>query len=99
MWVLRSLITIDVTLTPDTVKDYEIIPYHADEDANEQAIADFMAKYITKPFRYLNNMVGVEINFNKVFYKPVELPSTGQILSEIERINAVLTELEEFSLS
>ncbi len=51
---------------PDYQKDYEIIPFHRDEVANRAAIAAFMAKYITKPFEYLENVVGVEINFNKV---------------------------------
>lgn len=92
-------IMIDVSLTPDTEKDYEIIRYHADSDANQQAIADFMAKYISKPFSYLNNVIGVEINFNKVFYEPVELPTTEQILREIEDVNARLAQLERLSLS
>ena len=29
-----------------------------------------MARYISKPFVYLENVVGVELNFNKIFYKP-----------------------------
>ena len=60
-------IEITVELMPDYQKDYEIIPFHRDEVANREAIAAFMAKYITKPFEYLENVVGVEINFNKVF--------------------------------
>ncbi len=43
---------------PDYQKDYEIIPYHRDPDENQEAIAAFMAKYITKPFEYLENVVG-----------------------------------------
>jgi len=66
-------IEITVELTPDYQKDYEIIPFHKDEAENLAAIAAFMAKYITKPFDYLENVVGVEINFNKVFYKPEKL--------------------------
>ncbi len=88
-------ITIEVTLMPDTVKDYEIIPFHTDGDTNKQAIADFMAKYIFKPFRYLNNIVGVEINFNKIFYEPVELPTVSDILIEIQQIEEQLKTLEE----
>jgi len=57
-------IEITVELTPDYQKDYEIIPFHRDEAKNKVAIAAFMAKYITKPFEYLENVVGVEINFN-----------------------------------
>jgi type I restriction enzyme M protein len=57
-------VEVTVELTPDCQKDYEIIPFHRDEVANRAAIAAFMAKYITKPFEYLENVVGVEINFN-----------------------------------
>ena len=67
-------------LTPDYQKDYEIIPFHKNEKTNRQAIEDFMAKFITKPFRYLENTVGVEINFNKVFYKPEKLREVSDIL-------------------
>jgi type I restriction enzyme M protein len=66
-------VEVTVELIPDYQKDYEIIPFHRDEDENWAAIEAFMAKYITKPFEYLENVVGVEINFNKVFYKPEKL--------------------------
>lgn len=88
-------IEIRVELTPDYEKDYEIIPYQRDEAANRQAIADFMAKYISRPFVYLDNVVGVEINFNKVFYKPEKLDDVSEVLAKIEQINAELEKLEE----
>lgn len=75
-------------------KDYEIIPYSKDEDENKQNIAQFMEKYITKPFRYLDNTIGVEINFNKVFYKPQQLEPLDNILSDLEKINEELNNLE-----
>jgi type I restriction enzyme M protein len=84
-----------VELTPDYQKDYEIIPFHRDEVANREAIAAFMAKYITKPFEYLENVVGVEINFNKVFYKPEKLRSVEEILGEIVMLDEELKELEK----
>jgi hypothetical protein len=62
-------IEISVELTPDYQKDYEIIPYYKDETENQAAIAAFMAKYITKPFTYLENVIGVEINFSLHFFK------------------------------
>jgi type I restriction enzyme M protein len=77
-------IEISVELTPDYQKDYEIIPFHKDEVANLAAIEDFMAKYITRPFRYLDNVVGVELNFNKIFYKPEKLREVVDILAEID---------------
>jgi len=88
-------IVITVELTPDYQKDYEIIPFHRDEAANQQAIADFMAKYITKPFEYLDNVVGVEINFNKVFYQPEKLRDVAEILEEIATLDDELNKLEE----
>jgi type I restriction enzyme M protein len=88
-------IEITVELTPDYQKDYEIIPYHRDPDENQAAIEAFMAKYITKPFEYLENVVGVEINFNKVFYQPEQLRSVEEILGEIDALNDELKALEE----
>ncbi len=87
-------IEITVELTPDYQKDYEIIPFHKDEDANKTTIATFMAKYISKPFAYLENVVGVEINFNKIFYKPETLRPVTVILSEIATLDEALQALE-----
>jgi type I restriction enzyme M protein len=87
-------IEISVELTPDTQKDYEIIPFQADAAANQAAIAAFMARYISKPFVYLENVVGVEINFNKVFYKPEKLRGVSEILDEIATLDEELQALE-----
>ncbi len=87
-------IEITVELMPDYQKDYEIIPFHRDEVENQAAIAAFMKKYITKPFEYLDNVVGVEINFNKVFYKPEKLRSVEDILGEIAALDKELKGLE-----
>lgn len=87
-------IEISVELTPDYQKDYEIIPYHKDQTANNDAIEAFMAKYITKPFAYLENVLGIEINFNKIFYKPEELREVGEILNDIATLENNLKELE-----
>lgn len=88
-------IEITVELTPDYQKDYEIIAYHKNESDNKAAIVAFMTKYITRPFEYLENVVGVEINFNKIFYKPEKLRDVGDILGEIEVIESELKALEE----
>jgi type I restriction enzyme M protein len=88
-------IEITVELCPDYQKDYEIIPFHRDEVANRAAIEAFMAKYITKPFEYLENVVGVEINFNKVFYQPEKLRSVEEILGEISALDEELGRLEQ----
>jgi len=87
-------IEISVELTPDYQKDYEIIPFHKDEAENQAAIEAFMAKYINKPFAYLENVVGVELNFNKIFYKPEELCEVSNILDEIAALDQELKVLE-----
>ena len=88
-------IEITVELTPDYQKDYEIIPFERDEVKNKETIDTFMAKYITKPFEYLENVVGVELNFNKVFYKPERLRDVAEILSEIAALDDELKGLED----
>ena len=85
---------ITVELTPDTEKDYEIIPFHKDEAQNKAAIADFMAKYVTKPFEYQENVIGVEINFNKIFYKTGKLQAVTELLDEIRKMDLEINTLE-----
>ena len=91
---LPERIEIIFELTPDYQKDYEIIPFHKDEAENQAAIEAFMAKYISKPFAYLENVVGVEMNFNKVFYKPEKLREVSEILNEIAMLDEELQTLE-----
>ncbi len=91
----EARIEISVELTPDYEKDYEIIPYSPNEVENQQNIANFMAKYITKPFTYIDNTIGVEINFNKVFYKPEELRSLKVITTDLQGLEDDLKQLEQ----
>lgn len=86
---------INIEIAPDTEKDYEIIPFYKDATQNQIEIAAFMAKYVNKPFEYLDNVVGVEINFNKVFYSPEKLENVVDILAEINKIDNDLKSLEE----
>ena len=53
-----------------------------------------MAKYVTRPFVYLDNTVGVEINFNKVFYKPEKLDSVQNIMNDLNDLENDLQNLE-----
>ena len=87
-------ISITVELTKDLQKDYEIIPYSPDEAINRQTIANFMDKYITRPFDYLDNVVGVELNFNKVFYTPEKLRTVTDIQADIDTLENELATLE-----
>lgn len=92
---LPERIDITVELTPDYQKDYEVIPFNKDSVLNQQAIEAFMAKYISKPFEYLENVVGVEINFNKIFYKPEAQHSVEDVLKEIAALEEELKQLDE----
>jgi type I restriction enzyme M protein len=87
-------ISITAELTQDLQKDYEIIPYSPDEATNQKNIADFMAKYVFKPFEYLDNVIGVEINFNKVFYTPVKLREIAAIKLDLVDLEKDLVNLE-----
>lgn len=75
-------------------KDSEIIPYDPDPEANDKIIADFLARYISKPFRLLDDTIGVEVNFNKEFYVPETVEPVDAILAEIADIDRELANLE-----
>lgn len=91
----KENIAITVELIPDYQKDYEIIPYSPISEENDDLIANFMAKYITKPFEYIESIVGVEINFNKEFYQPEHLRSLAEISSDLNILEKELLKLEE----
>jgi len=96
---LTERIEISVELTADYQKDFEIIPFHKDPAANQVAIEAFMTHYVSKPFVYLENVVGVELNFNKIFYKPETLDPVSKIATEIAALDKALQALEaELSL-
>lgn len=88
-------ILITAELAKDLQKDSEIIPFHPVEEKNKQNIADFMAKYVNKPFEYLDNTVGVEINFNKVFYKPEKIRDIIEITTDLHFLEKDLANLEK----
>jgi type I restriction enzyme M protein len=92
---LPERIEITVELTPDTQKDYEIIPFDPDPETNRAKIEAFIEKYVFKPFVYLDNVVGAEINFNKEFYRPHRLETSENILSAIQELSLDLNNQEE----
>ncbi len=91
---LAERIEISVVLTAEYQKDYEIIPFFKVETDNQAAIANFMSHYISKPFVYLENIVGVELNFNKIFYRAETLRPVNEILGDISNLDKVLISLE-----
>ncbi|MEJ7859999.1 MAG: N-6 DNA methylase [Pyrinomonadaceae bacterium] len=90
----KASIVITAELTPDYQKDYEVIPYSHDETENWQNITEFMARYIFKPFRYLENTIGIEMNFNKVFYKAEILRPLKEITEDLKTLDIELKTLE-----
>lgn len=78
-----------------TYKDAEVIPHNHDPEENDKIIAAFLARYISKPFRLLDNTVGVEVNFNKEFYVSETIEPVDTILAEIADIDRDLANLEK----
>jgi type I restriction enzyme M protein len=91
----EAQIVITTELIPNYQKDNEIIPYSDHLAKNELWIEDFMTKYITKPFRYLDKVVGVEVNFNKLFYQPEKLREVSKIISDLDSLEKNLKSLEK----
>ena len=82
-------------VTNKTDKDTVVIPYNPDPEENDRVIAEFLARYISKPYRLLDNTVGVEVNFNKEFYVPETVEPVDTILAEIAEIDSELATLEK----
>lgn len=87
--------TCTVKIYDSTSKDSEVIPFNPDPAENERNILEFMDCYITKPYRLLDNTIGVEVNFNKEFYVPETVESVDSILAEIKSIDKELANLEK----
>lgn len=87
--------TCTVKIADSTYKDFEIIPYHPDSGQNDEDIHAFIHRYISKPYRLLDNTVGVEVNFNKEFYVPENVEPVDSILAEIAEIDEELDSLEK----
>lgn len=83
-----------VTIAPITYNDYEIIAHHFDTEENQNEIDTFMGNYVLKPFEYIKNVVGVEMNFNREFYIPEKLDKVDDLLIKIEEIEKQLKAIE-----
>jgi type I restriction enzyme M protein len=86
-------VQIKVELKPDQEKDYEIIPFSFDETENEKNIQEFLNKWVERPYERLENKIGAEVNFNKIFYKPEELRPLKEIQDELWASHEKLTSL------
>jgi len=52
-----------------------------------------MAKYVTKPFEYIDNVIGVEINFNKLFTVKTDLANSVKVLDELKELQLSYNEI------
>lgn len=91
--------TITAVIETEYIRDYEIIPCvpHPEDggqEANEDEINAFIDKYVFKEHYKRENVIGVELNFNKEFYVPEEIGSVEDILAEICELDKELKELE-----
>ena len=73
--------------------DNEIVEYSSDPTQNEELIQAFLGKWVERDYVMLDNKVGVEINFNKIFYKPEVLRPIDDIKADLEASNAILVGL------
>jgi type I restriction enzyme M protein len=91
--------SISFYLESNTENDYELVPFCPVEETNRNNIAEFMNKYVFRPWAYRGTVIGTEINFNKVFYVPEVLRPADEILADVQSLDKELSELENsFSL-
>lgn len=96
---LPARFEVSANIAPNCINDYEIIPYSPDEKENTKIIDDFLKKYVFLPYVKKDSITGVEINFNKIFYKPEVLPKAADLLADIKKIDSELKDLEaQFNL-
>ena len=76
--------------------DYSLLCtiHHFNEEENAAEVNAFMQKYVFKPYTLGDNVVGVELNFNKEFYVPEKLEDAADILKEINELNLQINELK-----
>lgn len=86
-------IVITVELTKDLQKDFDIIPYSPDIKENEKRILSYITKYNNRPFELLDNNIGTEVYFNKLFYKPITINEISSIESNIIKLKNELNNL------
>ena len=74
---------------PLWTKDYEKIQYNPDAVINSASIELFMKQWVNEDqnqWKLQDNMVGVEINFNQVFPRKIEIRSVADILADLQSL-------------
>jgi type I restriction enzyme M protein len=82
-----------ISIESNWTKDEEKIEYSPNEEENQSKIKLFMQKWVSEnpsDYQLIGNQVGVEINFNSVFPKKIEIRSTTDILADIANIDKEL---------
>ena len=87
-------VKVDIVLDRLLEKDTETVAYASDEATNNQLIADFLARWVHEPWCLLGAKTGCEINFNRLFPKPIEVGSSKNILKAIAAVEEKMARLE-----
>lgn len=89
-------IIFDILIEPVWTKDDEKIEFSPIEEENKRNIDSFMKKWVSpkdSEYQLLGNQIGVEINFNSIFPKKIEIRNTSDILKDIQAIDKELGEI------
>jgi type I restriction enzyme M protein len=89
-----ELAKVDVILDRLLEKDNETVAYSSDADANNQLIAEFLARWVHEPWCLHGMKTGCEINFNRVFPKKSDVRNSKDVLRSIAAIEAEMAQLE-----
>ena len=87
--------SIQCSIVPAYINDFEIVEFSPNADENGELIDGFLAKYVYRPFDKKDNTVGVELNFNKEFYIPEDVPSVDSLLAELESLQREFDSLSD----
>ncbi len=72
-----------VELSSKKETDYEVIPFSFNEEENNKNIEEFLNKWVEKKYELKDRIIGVEVNFNKIFYKPEVLRPLEEIQQDL----------------
>lgn len=87
-------LVLTLSFGPDTEKDTETTPYSQNAQQNANLQAEFLGRWVKDPYVKLNESVGCEVNFNRLFPKTAERKSVAQINAELAALDAQLEALK-----
>lgn len=91
----EKTVSLEVLIKADIEKDYEVIPYCPDPKDNDKKIATFMKEWVERPYKLTENTVGVEVNFNKIFYSNESSRSIKVVLNDLKKLQEEIEFLEK----